>query len=73
MLLDLIFMSIIAMVFFIPGFLSAFSTALNSSHGQPAPDFMDGFYGYVAAFGFALYFCKDIIGVLANIWCRTLQ
>jgi uncharacterized RDD family membrane protein YckC len=62
MLLDLIFMSIIAMVFFIPGFLSAFSTAFNSSHGQPPPDFMDGFYGYVAAFGFALYFCKDIIG-----------
>jgi uncharacterized RDD family membrane protein YckC len=62
MLLDLIFMTIIAMVFFIPGFFSAFSTAFNSPHGQPAPDFMDGGYGYIAMFGFALYFCKDIIG-----------
>jgi uncharacterized RDD family membrane protein YckC len=62
MLLDQFFMTIIAVVFFIPGFFSAFSAAFNSSHGQPTPDFMDGGYGYVAMFGFSLYFCKDIIG-----------
>src|SRR5579872_6053582 len=62
MLLDQFFMTIIAMVFFIPGFISTFSAAFNASHGQPNPDFMNGPYGYVGAFGFALYFCKDIIG-----------
>jgi|SRR5580658_992930 uncharacterized RDD family membrane protein YckC len=60
MLLDHFFMTVIAMVFFIPGFISNIYGAFNSSSGGPTPDFLDGFYGYVAAFGFALYFCKDI-------------
>jgi uncharacterized RDD family membrane protein YckC len=61
MLLDHFFMTVIAMVFFLPGFISEMVAAFNPSHGSPNPDFMAGFYGYVAAFGFALYFCKDII------------
>jgi uncharacterized RDD family membrane protein YckC len=60
MLLDHFFMTVIAMVFFIPGFISNIYAAFNPSHGGPTPDFMDGVYGCVAAFGFALYFCKDI-------------
>src|ERR1700735_2213180 len=62
MLLDHFFMTIIAMVFFLPGFISLMVPASNPSPGGPSPDFMDGVYGYIAIFGFALYFCKDIIG-----------
>jgi uncharacterized RDD family membrane protein YckC len=61
MLLDHIFMTTIAMVFFLPGFISEMVAAFNPSHGSLTADFMAGFYGYVAVFGFALYFCKDII------------
>ena len=46
MLLDHFFMTMIAMVFFLPGFISEMVPAFNPSHDGPTPDFMDGVYGY---------------------------
>lgn len=60
MLLDHFFMTMIAMVFFIPSMISGFSDAFKVSHEQRNPDFMGGTLGYIGMFGFALYFCKDI-------------
>lgn len=60
MLLDHFFMTMIAMVFFIPSMISGFSDAFKVSHEQTNPDFMGGILGYIGIFGFALYFCKDI-------------
>jgi uncharacterized RDD family membrane protein YckC len=59
MLLDHFIMTMIAMVFFIPGMISGFSGAYKVSHEQTTPDFMGGTLGYIGMFGFALYFCKD--------------
>jgi uncharacterized RDD family membrane protein YckC len=61
MILDHLFMTIIAMVFFIPGMVSGFSDAFKVSHEQTNPNFMGGTFGYIGILGFALYFCKDII------------
>lgn len=61
MLLDHFFMTMIAMVFFIPSLISGFSDVLKVSHEQTNADFMSGALGYTAIFGFALYFCKDSI------------
>jgi uncharacterized RDD family membrane protein YckC len=63
MLMDHLFMTVIAMLFWIPGFISMFSHLFfsNLSHAQPPPpDFMNGVWSYIGLFGFALYFCKDI-------------
>lgn len=59
MILDHFFMTIIAMVFFIPEMISGFSEAFKVSHEQTDPNFMGGAFGYIGMFGFALYFCKD--------------
>jgi uncharacterized RDD family membrane protein YckC len=61
MILDHFFMTMIAMVFFIPGMISGFSEAFKISHEQTYPNFMGGTFGYIGKLGFALYFCKDII------------
>jgi uncharacterized RDD family membrane protein YckC len=61
MILDHFFMTMIAMVFFIPGMISGFSEAFKVSHEQTNPNFMGGTFGYIGMLGFALYFCKDII------------
>jgi uncharacterized RDD family membrane protein YckC len=61
MILDHFFMTMIAMVFFIPRMISGFSEAFKVSHEQTNPNFMGGAFGYIGMFGFALYFCKDII------------
>ena len=61
MLLDHLFMTMIAMVFFIPGMISGFAGAFNVSHEQTSPDFMSGGLGYLSMLGFAIYFCKDCI------------
>jgi uncharacterized RDD family membrane protein YckC len=65
--MDHLFMTVIAMLFWIPGFISLFSHLVffSLSHAQsppqpPLPDFMNGVWGYIALFGLALYFCKDI-------------
>jgi uncharacterized RDD family membrane protein YckC len=61
MLLDHFFMTMIAMVFFLPGMISGFSDGFNASHEQTDLNFMEGPMKYLSMFGFALYFCKDII------------
>lgn len=61
MLLDHVFMTMIAMVFFIPGMISDFADAFKVSHEQISPNFMGGGFGYLSTFGFAIYFCKDCI------------
>ncbi len=60
MILDHFFMTILAMLFFIPSMASGFSDAFKTSHEQNNPNFMGGALGYLGLFGFALYFCKDI-------------
>lgn len=60
MLLDHIAMTFIAMIFFIPGMISGFSTAFEVSHEQTSPDIFGGL-SYFGLIGFALYFCKDSI------------
>jgi uncharacterized RDD family membrane protein YckC len=61
MLLDHVFMTIIAMVFFLPTMISGFSEAFKVSHEQSDFNFMEGPMKYIYLLGFALYFCKDII------------
>jgi uncharacterized RDD family membrane protein YckC len=61
MLLDHIFMTIIAMVFFLPAMISGFSEAFHISHEQTNFNFIQGPMKYIGLFGIALYFCKDII------------
>lgn len=61
MLLDHLLMTIIAMVFFVPTMISGFSDAFKVSHEQTDFNFMEGPMKYIGLFGFALYFCKDII------------
>lgn len=60
MLLDHIAMTFIAMIFFVPGMISGFSTAFEINHEQTSPDIFGGL-SYVGLIGFALYFCKDCI------------
>lgn len=61
MLLDHVFMTIIAMLFFLPSMISRFSNVVKISHEQTDFNFMEGPMKYLSMFGFALYFCKDII------------
>jgi uncharacterized RDD family membrane protein YckC len=59
MILDHIFMTMIAMLFFIPTMIKTFSGAFTLSQNVD-----DGFSGpllYIGLIGFALYFCKDCI------------
>lgn len=60
MLLDHIAMTFIAMIFFIPGMISGFSTDFEVSQEQTSPDIFGGL-SYLGLIGFALYFCKDCI------------
>lgn len=61
MLLDHFFMTMIAMLFFIPGLIADFSNAFKVSHEQVSAQFLGGSWAYIGLIGFALYFCKDII------------
>jgi Predicted membrane protein/domain len=61
MILDHFIMTIIAMVFFIPYFISSFTHLFVDSDEPMDFNFMQGPKAYVALFGFALYFCKDCI------------
>lgn len=61
MLLDHIFMTIIIMVFFLPSLISRFSNVFKITHEHTNFNFVEGPMQYIAMFGFALYFCKDVI------------
>jgi uncharacterized RDD family membrane protein YckC len=60
MILDHLIMTIIAMIFFIPGMISSFSNAFTITHEQTNPDIFGGM-SYFGLIGFAVYFCKDSI------------
>jgi uncharacterized RDD family membrane protein YckC len=60
MILDHVFMTFIAMIFYIPLMISSFSKAFKTDHEPEDFNFMSGPMLYIGLFGFALYFCKDI-------------
>jgi uncharacterized RDD family membrane protein YckC len=60
MLLDHIFMTIMAMVFFIPGMVVTFTNAFKIDHTPESTDMFGGMI-YLSIVGFALYLCKDCI------------
>lgn len=60
MLLDHFAMTLIAMIFFIPGMISGLSTAFEVNHEQSYPDIFGGL-SYLGLIGFSFYFCKDCI------------
>lgn len=61
MLLDHFFMSMISMVFLVPGMISVFKGAFTVTHEQANHNFMDGAIGYISILGFSIYLCKDCI------------
>lgn len=61
MLMDHFFMTMIAMIFAIPGMISTFANAFEVTHEQESLDLMGGPFFYINLFGFALYLCKDCI------------
>jgi uncharacterized RDD family membrane protein YckC len=61
MILDHFIMSIIAMIFYIPAMIRIFTNAFDDEHEHKVDGFITTPWGYIAIFGFALYFCKDII------------
>lgn len=61
MLMDHFFMTMIAMVFSIPGMISIFANAFKVTHEQESVNFMGGPFLYLNMFGIALYLCKDCV------------
>jgi uncharacterized RDD family membrane protein YckC len=61
MILDHFFMTMIMMIFFIPGMISNFITVFNTTHKQTAFNPFGGNWIYLGLLGFAVYFCKDSI------------
>jgi uncharacterized RDD family membrane protein YckC len=61
MLLDHIFMTLIAGAFLLPPMISDMFANFTPSHEPTDFDFWGGSTMYLGMFGFALYFCKDII------------
>lgn len=61
MVLDHVFMTFIAMIFYLPVMIANFATGFKVSHDQDDAAFMSGPMMYVGLFGFALYFCKDMV------------
>ena len=61
MILDHFIMTMIMMVFFIPGMISNFANAFKVTHEQTSFDPFGGNLMYLGLLGFAVYFCKDII------------
>ncbi|MEM8897526.1 MAG: RDD family protein [Bacteroidota bacterium] len=60
MILDHMVMTFAAMMFFIPGMMSSFSSIMEVSH-EPRGMNLFGNMGYLGILGFALYFCKDCL------------
>lgn len=61
MILDHIFMCIIAMVFFLPVLINSMSGIFDISHEETSGFNFNGPFLYISLIGFALYFCKDSI------------
>lgn len=61
MVLDHFFMTLVAMIFFLPGIIASISATIKISHEPADFNFMRGPMMYISLFGFVLYFCKDII------------
>lgn len=61
MILDHFIMTMLMMVFFIPGMISNFANAFKITHEQTTFDPFGGNLMYLGLLGFAVYFCKDII------------
>ncbi len=61
MLLDHFFMTFIAVAFLLPTMISDMFTSFTPSHEPTYFNFWGGSTMYFGMFGFALYFCKDII------------
>lgn len=61
MLLDHFFMCIVAMLFFLPGFIISFSNSFSDFHETDSIGLLGGPGFYAGLFGFALYFCKDVV------------
>ncbi len=61
MLLDHFIMTMVAMVFFIPGMVSGFAGAFEISHEQARATFMGQTFSYIGILGIAAYLCKDCI------------
>ncbi|HLO38933.1 MAG TPA: RDD family protein [Lacibacter sp.] len=61
MLLDHAIMVMLMIPFYIPLLISGLSDAFKVSHSQTSTAYFDGPLGYIAIFGFSLYFCKDIV------------
>ncbi len=57
MILDHFIMTMIMMIFLVPGMISNFSNAFNISHDQTNIDLFGNMY--LGFLGFAVYFCKD--------------
>lgn len=61
MALDHIFMTIIAMIFYLPVMVTNFATGFTVNHDQNDYNFMSGPMMYLGLLGFAIYFCKDLV------------
>lgn len=61
MILDHIIMVLLMMPFYIPLLISKLSDTFKVSHNQTSTAYFSGTLGYIAIFGFSLYFCKDIV------------
>lgn len=60
MFLDHLFMTFIALAFFIPQMIVSFAGAFSTNHEQTNTNTIDSL-AYLSMVGFALYFCKDSI------------
>jgi uncharacterized RDD family membrane protein YckC len=61
MILDHFFMTLVAMIFFLPGIIANISATIKISHEPADFNFMSGPMMYISMLGFVLYFCKDVI------------
>lgn len=59
MLLDHFLMCLVAAVYGLPAFISSFAEAVTLPRGRVPTELWSGIPGYIALFGFSLYFCKD--------------
>jgi len=60
MIMDHFVMTMIAMIFFVPGMIASILNGFEVTHEQAGLDIFGGL-SYVGLFGFALYFCKDCL------------